>query len=495
MNSQKSKRRRAIGFVLLLFTLGIIIRLPNLNRPISKHYEFNTAIILINIESWRQAGGGDRLHYTPIMNFQHSGDKFPPNNLFIDKNGNTVYLSFGPGWYIIPYFFYQLFHLPVVPVYLQILNLIFHLTTILIFFYFLEQLLPTEQMHKYFIITAACCFMIFSPGMLWFTGNGYINTDIMLPFILGLYILLLPILQDPKKITAGRLTTLGLLIILLVYIDWYIVFLGILCCLISIYKITTNKKYFWLLLTFGLSVALGILLIFSQYASHMGSEAVFHYWRSRSSVRSLNLADTPFIYKFRYLLAYFFTSFLPLLLLLGIVLLPNYRRKNFSNWSEKEILFLRLFSTSLLFYNLFLFDWSTDHEYTILPWGILLSLMVARFLGQLKNQKLSRALLAAFMVLAIVQYYWINRPGAVSRDGLPFASFKNLGESLSKISPDYTICIKLEQNPMVEYYAGRNILRGADSISVKKVLNELGIKKAVWVTQKAYQVENIQVIP
>src|SRR5450755_4635011 len=97
-------RTQALGLVLLLFIFSVFIRLPNLNRPISKHYEFNTAVIMINIISWRQGGGGDQFHYTPVMNFQHPGDKLPPNNLFIDKNGNSVYLSFGPGWYVIPYF-------------------------------------------------------------------------------------------------------------------------------------------------------------------------------------------------------------------------------------------------------------------------------------------------------------------------------------------------------------------------------------------------------
>ena len=99
-----------------------------------------------------------------------------------------------------------------------------------------------------------------------------------------------------------------------------------------------------------------------------------------------------------------------------------------------------------------------------------------------------------FLVFAIAQYYWINRPGPVARDGLLYNSFKKLGESLKQIPPDYTICINLEQNPMVEYYAGRNILRAGDSLSVKTILRDLGIQKAVWVSQKNYQVENIQII-
>ena len=103
-------------------------------------------------------------------------------------------------------------------------------------------------------------------------------------------------------------------------------------------------------------------------------------------------------------------------------------------------------------------------------------------------------MIVLFVLISIAQYYWINRPGPVSRDGMPYTNFKNLGKSLAKIPPDYAICINLERNPMVEYYAGRNILRFPDSLAAKKALAELGIQKAVWITQRNYQVGKIQII-
>jgi hypothetical protein len=487
-------RTQALGLVLLLFIFSVFIRLPNLNRPISKHYEFNTAVIMINIISWRQGGGGDQFHYTPVMNFQHPGDKLPPNNLFIDKNGNSVYLSFGPGWYLLSYFFYQLFQLPAEPLYLEILNLVFHLLTLFLFYYLLEKLIPSGHPRKYMMITAGCCFMIFSPGALWFLGNGYTNVSIMLPFILGSMLMLLPMLQNSSGITACRLSMLGLLIIILVYIDWYILFLSFLAGIMALLKIRQDKKYGWLFLVICLSVTVGILLIFFQFASYMGRDAVIHYWLSRSYERSFDLAGSTIFKRISFLFAYFFTSFLPLILLLLTSFLQSWRKKMVPEWSTAEILFLRLLTGSLILYNSFLFNWATDHEYPILPWGILLSFVAARFLGAIKNQEIVGGLLAVFLALSIAQYYWINRPGPLSRDGLAYNSFQKLGESLRQVPPEYTICINLEQNPMVEYYAGRNILRAPDSLSVKNLLKELGIKQAVWVSHQGYRLENIQII-
>ncbi len=491
--AQNNARKRALGVLLLLFILSVFIRLPNLNRPVSKHYEFNTAVVMINIISWRQAGGGDQLHYIPVINFQHAGDKFPPNNLNIDKEGNTVYLSYGPGMFVLPYFFFQWLKLPAIPIYLEILNLILHLICIVLFFYLSEQLIPPKETGRYLIITAGCSFMILSPGMLWFLGNGYVNTGIMLPFVIGVFLLILPMLKDPSAITTWRLIPLAILIVILIYIDWYILILCFFTGIAAILKYRSNKKYGWLILVIVLSVCLGIALVFFQFASHMGKDAVINFWFHRFSERGLNLAGSTFLKKIYYLFAYFPVSYLPLIILMLISFIHNWHKKILPKWSDLEILFLRILSVSLLFYNLLLFEWSTDHEFAILPWSILLSFIAARLIGSF-TQKMAFGMMGLFLILSVAQYYYINRPGPIARDGLTYDSFKKLGESLSQIPPDYTICINIEQNPMVEYYAGRNILRAPDSLSAKTLLSELGIQKAVWISQKNYQLEHIHII-
>ena len=397
------------------------------------------------------------MHYTPVINFQHAGDKFPPNNLNIDKDGNTVYLSYGPGMFVLPYFFYQWFRLPAIPFYLEILNLVFHLACIFLFFCLLEQLIPADQPRRYYSITAGCCFITFSPGVLWFMGNGYINIGIMLPFVIGVFLLILPMLTDPARITGSRLIPLAILIIILIYIDWYILFLCLLTGISVLSKYRVNKQYGILLSVLILSVGSGIAIVFIQFSSHMGREAVESYWFHRFSERGLNLAGSTFAKKISYLFAYFLTSYLPLIILLLISFLNNWRRKILPAWSDIEIFFLRLLTASLLFYNFLLFDWSTQHEFAVLPWCLLLSYIAARFIGSFKNIHTANKFMMLFLICAIAQYYWINRPGPIARDGLPYDSFKKLGESLKQIPPDYTICINLEQNPMVEYYAGRNL--------------------------------------
>ena len=104
-----------MGFAFIIY---LLVRLPNFNRPVSKHYEFNTAVILINIISWRQAGGGNHFYYTPVMNFQHTGDKLPPTIYML--TGTEQCISFF--WARLVYntlFRISFLGLPAEPVYLK----------------------------------------------------------------------------------------------------------------------------------------------------------------------------------------------------------------------------------------------------------------------------------------------------------------------------------------------------------------------------------------
>ena len=54
------------------------------------------------------------------------------------------------------------------------------------------------------------------------------------------------------------------------------------------------------MLVLVLSVCSGITLVFFQFASHMGKEAVIDFWFHRFSERGLNLAGSTFFKKISY---------------------------------------------------------------------------------------------------------------------------------------------------------------------------------------------------
>ncbi len=304
-------RKNAFRILFVLYVASIVIRLPNLNRPVSKHHEFNTAVVLINIESWRQAGGGAVFHYTPLMNFQHPGDRHFDTGPHIDRLGNHLYLSYGPGWYLLPYFVYQLFQLPANPLYLQVINLLINLLSLVLLFYFFERLVPVALPKRYWIVLAGCAGFLFTPAILWYLGNGYVNIGIMMPLVITILLVLLPMIQDARMINTKNLIRLFLLLVALCYFDWFGFFLSAAAGLLIITRIRKEKKYLWLCFVLAGANLIGIGLVFLQFASYAGTAMVIHYWTLRFGERSMNGNETSLLGMIRLVIQHILTSYLP----------------------------------------------------------------------------------------------------------------------------------------------------------------------------------------
>jgi hypothetical protein len=488
-------RFTAVLIIFSLFIISILLRLVNLDRPISKHHEFNTAVVLINIQSWREAGGGSKLNFVPILNFQNPGDKFASRSYYsVDSAGNVMYLSFGPAWYIIPYLIYELFHLPAEPIYLQCINLVFNLASVILFFYLLELLIPASAREKYFIMVAGCYLFMYSPGILWFLGNGYINIGIMMPFVIGALLLLIPMLRSAENISAGKLTALGVLIVLLIYFDWFILALCAVASMYALLKIKKDRKYLLLLLIVALSAIAGILLLFLQFASYAGWQAVSEYWAHRFHSRSVVNTSTSFWKMAAYVAFNFITSYLPVFIILAIAFVLGRSKKIKFFFSENEILFLKIYTLSVSLYNMALFEWSYEHEFSLIPWSILFSYLAAKAVIALFQKKQLYGLMLLFFLAAMSQYYFINRPGKISREGTPYFNFKKFGDSLKRVPPDYKIFLDIVPDPMIEYYAGRNIYPIRSMDDAKQFMHRWGISKAVWVEHDKLDFQKIIVI-
>ena len=159
----------------------------------------------------------------------------------------------------------------------------------------------------------------------------------------------------------------------------------------------------------------------------------------------------------------------------------DYHKKIKISFTNTEKIFLGLYTASIVFYNFTLFEWSSDHEYSILPWSILFSYLAIKFIPIFSKRQLY-IFSIVFFIAAMSQYYFINRPGKISREGTPYLSFKNFGDSLKQVPVDYQIVSRTsKQDPMVEYYGGRNITTIENLDSAKAYIKKWDVKKAVWV--------------
>lgn len=277
--------------------------------------------------------------------------------------------------------------------------------------------------------------------------------------------------------------------------DWFIIFIGLCSIALCLYKMKEHSKYLLLAIVIAFSLGAGILLIVWQYASYAGESLTLQYWKLRFFDRSFLSTDVPFFAMLLSICGHYVTAYLPLLagIFVSAAILPAKERLRIFTKNEK--IFICLFGGAVVLYHLTLLNWSYVHEFSVMPSCILVGYIFMRFVFvKTRYFKSNSAILTASLVLffSVCQYYFINPPGALSLTKLPYNTYEILGSQLRGIDGKYKIFINMhESNPMVEYYAKRNLNNATDTFQVKIKMKEWNLKEAIWVEQKNYMLKRI----
>ncbi len=466
-------KHKQLWFLILAL---ILLRLPTLDRPLSKHHEFNTAVILINAESWQQAGGGKQFSYTPFLNYQGTNNRMFEKGAHIDTSGHHVYLSFGAGWYVLPYFVLKAAHLPFTPLSLQLLNILINIITVCLLYHLL--LLVTGR--KYIAIAGTALF-VFLPAPLWYCGNGYVTTAIMLPFVLVILQTWHRFGKDPGSIKPSSLIVLLLSGIALSYFDWFTPFLLGTMTLWSFVKAKANKKYLLIAFVAECSIVLGVWIVLAQFANYLGWSQVLHYWQSRFADRSTDTSHDSFSSLLLMLGRNLASGYLPLFLLLPVI------------WVKRKLVQQNITVywpiwalVSIIPYNGIFFNWSANHEFAWMAFALIASSCVSIYLFPYLEETVVKKLVAGCVLVSLVQYFIINRPGEISWKGEHYAAQKELGEWIkNNIDPSQPIFTNLENDKIVEYYSKRTFNGRPSFEDAVQSVKSYHIKKALWL-----QIEN-----
>ncbi|MBC7829440.1 MAG: hypothetical protein H7122_16960 [Chitinophagaceae bacterium] len=474
------KNNHSVYLLLLFYVLSILIRLPHFDRPLSKHHEFNTAVILIGLESWKQAGGARNLNFIPLLTYQNEADKLLEKGPYIDPKGNHIYLSFGPGWYVIPYIIFDAFKIPFTPLALQILNLFFLFASVLLLYQFAYYLF-SKAGYKADLPSLAVCFVfLFNPSILWFSGNGYVCTGIVLPFLITILHYGIKMLHEPGLIRAKSLFIFFSAGICSIYIDWYGVSFLAIGCIAALLKTRQNKKYWILFLVSALSIALGIAFILIQFASYTGWQTVYDYWTSRYMDRGLLKLPMNRGYYLLNILKHLTTGFLPILIVLttGFII---FKKKSAGNRIVEPVrTALAISLLACLLHSVVLLNWAGEHDFAVIPYSIFLSLFSGWLLSVLEAKHSYR--LATFVFFAtIAQYYYINFPGQNTAKGLPYNSFQKTGSLISQIARNDERIFCNENYTIYQFYAKRNFTRVGSYDQALEWARKYGVQKGVWI--------------
>ena len=408
------KPQISIFILLLIFLVAALIRLPTLNRPLSKHHEFCTAVALRVMQIWDKSGIAS-YHFNPVMTYPEKTDKFINNHAsgsgkMKDTEGNYFYVSHPPFGYYLPYMIFQIFRIKPDVLALQLFNLFVHfLGGIGVFI--IISLTPTPVFqntqikgngiysNKNIGALAGYIAYLFSPGPLWFHSNVYMaDILVQLFFIYGAYFALQFFMEGKMK----WMTCLAAASFLMTYTSW----LGVFFCL-TVFGMSILRQKWRLAAIIMFACASAILLTAFQYAQVAGWESLKTEWLARFSERA-GWQPGEMIGGAIVILQNYLTGYLPLIVAIFILLIAAFKNlKHYIIRVFKNFIFLSVIPVILL--HVVLSNYS-GHDFTTLYGGLFLSILfgtLVYFAAQKLNQRMLASGIILMAGLSIAQYFFI----------------------------------------------------------------------------------------
>jgi hypothetical protein len=446
--------------IVCLFLISVLIRWPNIDRPLSKHHEFVTSISLRVLQVWEDEGVAN-MHFSPAMNYGGVENKFIDNHAtslgeMHDAEGNYYYISHPPFAYLLPYACFQVIGAKATVLNIQIFHLLLHFLSVVLIILIVRRI--TQEPKVAFI---AAIIYLFLPATLWFQSNTYMSD--LFVHVFHLWGILLFIKLWKKEV--GWLPSaflLAFILFLMVYTSWLGVFFGFVVFIWFAFRMRARKRLALLTLTFIGGFA-ALALTYFQYSSINGSEAYLDQLFQRLSLRGSNTtqADQGFFVEkgkeiglliFNYSVHYWY---LLVLFLISLIALRKQKVPSFLGGEVKPVLLVSLLPILLL--HLCLLNYS-GHDFTVLYSSAFFAVFGAFALKHLQRNHLRGALMAVSF-LGISTYYLINLPGSTSIKGDAYNTSmlrgKYIGENLLESEVGFSLGVSLD--PMVIFYAHRNI--------------------------------------
>ncbi len=476
---------------MIAFLLSVCVRIPQLARPFSHHYESISAYELVAIESWTQAGGPASLNYIPVSGYQQPGDRRITNTYNIDKKGNEIYISYGTGWNLLPYYCFALLHIAPTPLALQLLNICIGLVSCILLFR-LMILVSGNENRKYDTAALACIALIFTPGTLWYFSNVYVNCGVAVPFIIAWLHCLIRMILHPQTIRARHCIVLFLLVVCLLSIDWIACFLAFTSALVLLARIKRNKPLVYPLIAIVLGTIAGLGLIAWQFISYLGPVTTWNNLTNKFTVRTLH-ASRGFLHPVIAIGTHFATALLPVIALLVVAWLLAKKQKKSIAPGKSILLLYSLLLPALLLYNITFLSWTSIHEFSVLYYAILFAVATGHLLPQVWPSKKIAIAITAFITATVVEYYLVNPPGPKSLNGEAYDVYQQLGEAIAgKISPGQAVFMNLDLLPPAIFYAKRNIAYAATLEEAKQLLNNYRTSEGVWIQQNDFHIVRVE---
>ncbi len=470
--------RRSAFILLAAFALSVLVRLPHLDRPLSGHHEFCTALVLIVLHNW-WTHGFCALHGGPADSFLAPADRFPP---IIDgpgiQEGVHYYFSHPPFAYDLPYALFRIAGVPPSAMGLQLLNILFHLVSAWCLWRIVRVLAKGPDGER--AGTIAAVLYLFMPAPLWFHGNAYMSDMFVQNFwLLHLAVAVPVFVRDDAPRPIQQAGMAGWLFVT-VYTSWLGVWAGMVVVAMAVQRYIARRDRSWIPTAVWCSIAvigaLGVTLW--RYAQVVPATDVLTYLAGRLEVRDAAALPLGLGATLRQVLVNYRTGFLPVLLLI-VAVVGVLRWKGVRPVADRRSIrvLLLLAGVPVLLDHAVLLEYAI-HDFTALKAGPLLCALAGMGLAALSSGWQRNATVLA--CVAGMLYFHRTNP-APSLDPERYAWEQRTGLAIrNEARPDEPVFILgpgLE--PQVWWYAGRTIFRVDDIEQVRAHLRSAGLAEGV----------------
>ncbi len=256
--------------------------------------------------------------------------------------------------------------------------------------------------------------------------------------------------------------------------------------LTGLYKGRKNRRYYWLAFVSLTAVVFTLGAMFLQFASWLGTEKTISILYQRFLYRTYGTDNRGIGRLFGWSGSFILTRYFPLLIIIVAALLQLRINKWTISFSKtKRALFLILVSGFVL-QNLVLLNWTAGHDFSVINYSIILSLLAGVLVYQaFPGKKLLFMVLGCFALVSIAEYFYFNPPGLVSRKGEPYDFYETLGLQVKQlVKPGERIFMNADDWPQISYYAKRGHQPCAsleEAIALAQKNNTLNF---IWIEQR-----------
>ncbi len=472
-------RSRDLWLILAAFLVSVLVRVPNLNRPLSAHHEYCTALVMIVLHNW-YVDGFTAHHGAPAISFTGPADRYPEG--WADgpavHQGVLYYFSHPPLAYDLPFLIFRVLHVAPNVLGLQLFNILFHLITAICLYLAVRSAWPDGGQGNAPVYAALL--YLFMPAPLWFHGNAYMSDMFVQNFWMMHVAVAMNVFMHKEVPTVRTSLLFGSTLFLAVLTSWLGVFAGVTAMLVALWS---GRKRGWsgterVIIVSCIAIATALVSTAWRYTWNMEMASLIDYLRSRLAVRgSVDMANDAGYYLIQ-LVENYRISYLPVIALCALLgtYLSAIRSKTI-HYPPGGPLFIALTAVPVFLDHVFLLQYS-HHDFAVLKAGPVFCGMAAFLLLELTPRKAWIAV--SFASVAGVLYFLRINP-LPGRDAGRYTMEKDIGMGIKAAtrSDQAVLFLGYTPEPQVAWYAGRTIIRIDSDEDGKQFLRDQGTDTGV----------------